>query len=324
MTGFDGDEREYSLMAERAIQPLASPGQVRLEAIEAKVTAAGQGATSITAEAGDYDHEKSTLQLLGAIAVNSADGYRLRMSGANIDFGAEFDDLREFGLHWLRRQRDHGRADVGQRRRQGHRHRRPCPDRADAAEARADSATAAGRRRGEPKACAPNFSPSRRLRWPTSSRMRQLRISARRFRASTPAPIIRSRSRPIASKCAIRRSSRSTAGNVRVRQGDTILEAPELRVFYSGSGPSMSGGGASGPTSEHRFPASRRVPASVSAPATARRAGDRAVLDMASDLVTLEGNVILTQGGECSSRRPAGREPPRPSRAASRAGACRL
>lgn len=89
MTGFDGDEREYSLMAERAIQPLAAPGQVRLEAIEAKVTPAGQGATSITAEAGDYDHEKSTLQLLGAIAVNSADGYRLRMSGANIDFGAE-------------------------------------------------------------------------------------------------------------------------------------------------------------------------------------------------------------------------------------------
>lgn len=89
LTGFDGDRREYSLLADRAIQPLSSPGQVRLEDIEAKVSAAGQGPTSITAEAGDYDHEKSTLQLLGAIAVDSAEGYRLRMSGANVDFGAE-------------------------------------------------------------------------------------------------------------------------------------------------------------------------------------------------------------------------------------------
>ena len=89
LTGFDGDRREYSLLADRAIQPLSSPGQVRLEDIEAKVSAAGHGPTSITAEAGDYDHEKSTLQLLGAIAVDSAEGYRLRMSGANVDFGAE-------------------------------------------------------------------------------------------------------------------------------------------------------------------------------------------------------------------------------------------
>ena len=89
LTGFDGDRREYSLLADRAIQPLSSPGQVRLEDIEAKLSAAGQGPTSITAEAGDYNHENSTLQLLGAIAVDSAEGYRLRMSGASVDFGAE-------------------------------------------------------------------------------------------------------------------------------------------------------------------------------------------------------------------------------------------
>jgi len=88
LSGFDGDRREYSLSADRAIQPLSSPSQVRLEDIWAKVTAAGQGVTDITAEAGDYDHEKSTLQLLGPIAINSAEGYRLRMSGARVDFGA--------------------------------------------------------------------------------------------------------------------------------------------------------------------------------------------------------------------------------------------
>ena len=30
------------------------------------------------------------------------------------------------------------------------------------------------------------------------------------------------------------------SGHVRVRQGDTILEAPELRVFYAGEGPTVS------------------------------------------------------------------------------------
>jgi lipopolysaccharide export system protein LptC len=88
LTGFGADKRGYSLSANRAIQPLNTPGQVRLEEIIAKVTGANQGETNITAEAGDYDHEKNTLQLLGAIAVDSAEGYRLRMSGAHVDFGA--------------------------------------------------------------------------------------------------------------------------------------------------------------------------------------------------------------------------------------------
>lgn len=88
VTGFGGDNRGYSVSATRAIQPLNNPQQVRLEDITAKVSSAVQGETNITAEAGDYDHEKSTLQLLGAIAVDSAEGYRLRMTDANVDFGA--------------------------------------------------------------------------------------------------------------------------------------------------------------------------------------------------------------------------------------------
>ena len=70
LTGFDRHHREYSLSASRAIQPLTNPGQVRLEDIEAKVEGGGRQVTTITAEAGDYDHGKSTLQALGAIAVD--------------------------------------------------------------------------------------------------------------------------------------------------------------------------------------------------------------------------------------------------------------
>jgi lipopolysaccharide export system protein LptC len=88
LTGFAGDGREYSLSADRAIQPLSKPSQVRLETIEAKITTAERGTTSVTAEAGDYDHEKRAIKLLGPIQVHSADGYRLNMTDAEVDFQA--------------------------------------------------------------------------------------------------------------------------------------------------------------------------------------------------------------------------------------------
>ena len=88
VTGFAGDGREYSLSADRAVQPLNNPGQVRLETIEAKITTAEGGTTSVTAEAGDYDHEKSAIKLLGPIRVDSADGYKLNMTDAEVDFHA--------------------------------------------------------------------------------------------------------------------------------------------------------------------------------------------------------------------------------------------
>jgi lipopolysaccharide export system protein LptC len=88
LTGFDRDGREYSLAADRAIQALTSPDRVRLEAIDARVAAAGHGAVTIKAEAGEYDHSGSTLNLQGDIVVDSAEGYALRMRDAAIDFKA--------------------------------------------------------------------------------------------------------------------------------------------------------------------------------------------------------------------------------------------
>lgn len=82
------------------------------------------------------------------------------------------------------------------------------------------------------------------------------------------------------------------SGNVRVRQGDTMLEAPELRVHYAGAGPT---GGANGT-------AGAGVSRIEAGPGVTVRSGDqtatgeRAVLDMANDIVTLEGDVVLTQG----------------------------
>jgi lipopolysaccharide export system protein LptA len=79
------------------------------------------------------------------------------------------------------------------------------------------------------------------------------------------------------------------SGHVRVRQGDTLLEAPELRISYSGTAPATA-------------PAGSAVTRIEAGPGVAVRSGDqtatgdRAVFDMANEIVTLEGNVVLTQG----------------------------
>lgn len=88
LTGFDADNREYSVEADRAIQALTSPSQVRLEDITARLRVPGQGTATIEAAAGDYDNTKSTLLLHGGIAVDSSEGYALRMTDADVDLRA--------------------------------------------------------------------------------------------------------------------------------------------------------------------------------------------------------------------------------------------
>jgi lipopolysaccharide export system protein LptA len=88
------------------------------------------------------------------------------------------------------------------------------------------------------------------------------------------------------------------SGHVRVRQGATILEAPELRVFYTGQGPAAAG--ATAATSSG--PIGSKVSRIEAGPGVNVRSGDRtasgerAVFDLVKNLVTLEGNVVLTQG----------------------------
>jgi lipopolysaccharide export system protein LptC len=86
LTGFDGERREYSVAAERAIQSLANPNEVRLEAIKASIGLPDQGVTTVVAGAGLYDHEGRKLRLEGNVSVDSAGGYALRMTDADIDF----------------------------------------------------------------------------------------------------------------------------------------------------------------------------------------------------------------------------------------------
>ncbi|HEX2257474.1 MAG TPA: LptA/OstA family protein [Afifellaceae bacterium] len=78
-------------------------------------------------------------------------------------------------------------------------------------------------------------------------------------------------------------------GNVKVRQGETLLEAPELRVFYTGA-PTAQGAPGS---QVSRIEAGPSVLVSSS---DQTASGGRVVLDMAQDVITMSGNVVLTQG----------------------------
>lgn len=77
-------------------------------------------------------------------------------------------------------------------------------------------------------------------------------------------------------------------GNVRVQQGVTTLKTTELRVHYTGEAKD----GAPGSAVDRIEAGSPVLIQSEGQTAT----GDRAVFEMARDLVTVSGNVVLTQG----------------------------
>ena len=77
-------------------------------------------------------------------------------------------------------------------------------------------------------------------------------------------------------------------GNVRVRQGETVLKTAQLRVFYTGE-PEGNAPGAS----VSRIEASSRV---VVQSGDQTASGDSAVFEMTADRITLTGNVVLTEG----------------------------
>jgi lipopolysaccharide export system protein LptA len=79
------------------------------------------------------------------------------------------------------------------------------------------------------------------------------------------------------------------SGNVRVQQGETSLETPALTIHYSGE---ATAAGVPG-SQVSRLEAG---PGVMVRSGDRTASGDRAVLDMASDVITMSGNVVLTEG----------------------------
>ncbi|SEQ78064.1 lipopolysaccharide export system protein LptA [Faunimonas pinastri] len=118
-------------------------------------------------------------------------------------------------------------------------------------------------------------------------------------------------------------------GNVRVRQGESLMKTPEMQVFYTGSVGGGAGGNSGGGTNAANTGTASNGAASKSAGANGGGAaasgvagapgssierieatgpvvvqsqdqtatGDHATFVMATDMVTMTGNVVLTQNG---------------------------
>ncbi|TCT10695.1 lipopolysaccharide export system protein LptA [Tepidamorphus gemmatus] len=81
------------------------------------------------------------------------------------------------------------------------------------------------------------------------------------------------------------------SGNVVVRQGDTSMRTAQLKVFYSGDG--LVSEGASSGQRVSRLEATGKVLINAKGQTAT---GDWAVFEMDTQLVTLGGNVVLSQG----------------------------
>ncbi|KQT43097.1 hypothetical protein ASG43_16415 [Aureimonas sp. Leaf454] len=84
LSGVDGQDRPYSMIADRAIQSLTGGGGVELEAVKAEVGISADATAAIVAARGLYDATAQRLRLFEGLHVQTSDGMVIDMSGADI------------------------------------------------------------------------------------------------------------------------------------------------------------------------------------------------------------------------------------------------
>lgn len=84
MSGFDRNNRPYSMVAERAIQQLGN-GLVDLEKIKANVAVSESSTADIVAAKGAFDQAGQKLQLSDDVRVRTSDGMTVSLRSADID-----------------------------------------------------------------------------------------------------------------------------------------------------------------------------------------------------------------------------------------------
>jgi lipopolysaccharide export system protein LptC len=88
LTGYDKQNRRYRVSADKAVQKITNPNEVRLSDISAEVSMPDKGTATITAGGGDYDNSSALLKLIGGIRVESSLGYQVSLKNADIDLEA--------------------------------------------------------------------------------------------------------------------------------------------------------------------------------------------------------------------------------------------
>lgn len=84
LNGFS-EGRAYEVLAERAIQKVATPDIVDLEQLEARISDEEERWAHITAEGGRFNQSQETLALDGAVSVTSSLGYGLNTEQVEIE-----------------------------------------------------------------------------------------------------------------------------------------------------------------------------------------------------------------------------------------------
>lgn len=87
LEGLTNDNRPYEMLAERAIQEIASPGVINLEAISAKLPLYTNDWVSIDAPAGIYDRDRNTLAMKDPFRIKTTNGLSATINSAFVDMG---------------------------------------------------------------------------------------------------------------------------------------------------------------------------------------------------------------------------------------------
>lgn len=84
LSGTDGQDRPYSMVAKRAIQSLTGGGGVELEGVKATVGISADAIADIVSSRGLYNATTQMLRLYDGLDITTSDGMTIRMSGADI------------------------------------------------------------------------------------------------------------------------------------------------------------------------------------------------------------------------------------------------
>lgn len=87
LSGMDGDQRPYSLTAEKAIQDLSKPKSIELDVITAKLPMENDVYANITADNGVYNSENKTLVMNGKVTLKTDTGMEINLVDVDVDIG---------------------------------------------------------------------------------------------------------------------------------------------------------------------------------------------------------------------------------------------
>lgn len=84
LSGYDGQNRPYSMVAKKALQSL-NGGGIDLEGVDANLTVSDNVTATIQSAKGHYDPNKQTLQLFGGLKVVASNGMTIRLEKADVN-----------------------------------------------------------------------------------------------------------------------------------------------------------------------------------------------------------------------------------------------